>query len=339
MSAKSNVVVLLACLTGAVFGADKTGRDYRAPTPTNAVIVSTFSWTDRTRSREVPVKIYAPKTGASPLPVIVFSHGLGGTRDGYEYLGRFWAASGFISVHGQHPGSDDGVWKNAAVGNRLQSMSRAAAQPANSLNRPRDISFTIDQLVRLNADSTFQLHGRFDTNRIGVAGHSYGGYTALAVAGESFPAGKSKPAPFADPRIKAAVSMSAPVPRREQDYAAAFASIYIPVFHLTGTEDNSPIGDTKAADRRAAFDHMTGAETCLLIFNGGDHMVFSGTPGRNQERDTLFQDLICRSTTAFWDAYLNNNSMARDWLLRGGFKTDLKAIGSFETKLPSAKTR
>ena len=39
--------------------------------------------------------------------MIVFSHGLGGTRDGYEYLGRHWASYGYVSVHLQHKGSDD----------------------------------------------------------------------------------------------------------------------------------------------------------------------------------------------------------------------------------------
>ena len=128
-------------------------------------------------------------------------------------------------------------------------------------------------------------------------------------------------------------------PRRPQDVAAAFEPIHIPVFHLTGTEDNSPIGDTKAVDRRAAYDHMTGAETCLLIFNGGDHMVFSGTPRPNKGTDKIFQDLICRSTTAIWEAYLNDNRKAHDWLLRGGFRAELKEDGSFETKLQVAKRK
>ena len=302
MRTKAFPIGILICLAQPLFGADSAGRDYRAPAKTNEVVVSSFSWIDPARKRAVPVKIYSPKAGAAPLPVIVFSHGLGGSRDGYEYLGRFWAASGFVSVHVQHPGSNDGVWKGAGVGNRMHAMTRAAAQPSNSLNRPLDIHFAIDQLIHLNTDPPFLLHGRLDTNRIGVAGHSFGGYTALAVAGESFPAGKSKSAPFADRRIKAAVSMSAPVPRRPQDFAGAFESIHIPVFHLTGTGDNSPIGETKAGDRRAAFDHMTGAETCLLIFNGGDHMVFSGTSRPNKGTDKIFQNLICQSTTAFWEA-------------------------------------
>src|SRR5581483_2551842 len=46
-----------------------------------------FDWHDDKRNCDVPVKVYFPTGEAKPLPVIVFSHGLGGTREGYEYLG------------------------------------------------------------------------------------------------------------------------------------------------------------------------------------------------------------------------------------------------------------
>src|SRR5579885_3303466 len=71
-----------------------------------------YDWVDAARQqRAVPVTVYAPKGGDGPFPVILFSHGLGGTRDGYAYLGRYWASYGYVVVHVQHLGSDDGVWK------------------------------------------------------------------------------------------------------------------------------------------------------------------------------------------------------------------------------------
>ena len=74
-----------------------------------AVETASFDWTDAARNREVPVKIYYPKDGAGTCPLIVFSHGLGGSREGYEYLGRHWASHGYVSVHVQHKGSDTEV--------------------------------------------------------------------------------------------------------------------------------------------------------------------------------------------------------------------------------------
>jgi predicted dienelactone hydrolase len=63
------------------------------------VAIARFDWRDSARDRDVPVKIYYPKDLGGPVPVVIFSHGLGGSREGYEYLGRHWAGCGFVSVH------------------------------------------------------------------------------------------------------------------------------------------------------------------------------------------------------------------------------------------------
>jgi predicted dienelactone hydrolase len=67
---------------------------YNAKPGKYAVETISYDWQDKTRDRDVPVKLYFPKSGAGPFPVIIFSHGLGGSRDGYEYLGRHWASHG-----------------------------------------------------------------------------------------------------------------------------------------------------------------------------------------------------------------------------------------------------
>jgi hypothetical protein len=102
---------------------------------------------------------------------------------------------------------------------------------------------------------------------------------------------------------------------------------------MTGTEDYSPIGETKPEQRRVPFDHISAADQYLLTFKGGDHMVFSGrsllTPN---SQDQAFQDLILQSSTAFWDAYLKGDSKAKGWLRGDGFSTMLGARGVFEKK-------
>ena len=304
---------------------------YEPPAPSHEVSTVSFDWHDAKRDRDVPVKIYFPKDLTKPSPVVLFSHGLGGSREGYEYLGRHWAGCGFVSVHLQHLGSDDAVWKNVDPGERMKSMQRATTSLANTFNRPRDVSFTIDQLARLNADENTVLHGRLDLDRIGVAGHSYGGFTAMAIAGQAF--GPKRIREMADPRVKAVIQMSAPVPRGENGADAAYGEIAIPVFHMTGTKDDSPIGDTKAAQRRIPFDHMTSAETGLLIFNEGDHMIFSGTPRSNsaaRENDEKFHRLICAASGAWWDAWLRGNAAAKEWLTQGEFARALGKEGTVE---------
>jgi predicted dienelactone hydrolase len=51
------------------------------------------------------------------------------------------------------------------------------------LDRPKDISYVIDELERRNQA---EFGGRLDLQSVGVAGHSFGGYTALAVGGATY---------------------------------------------------------------------------------------------------------------------------------------------------------
>jgi dienelactone hydrolase len=306
---------------------------YEPPSPTHDVEIVRYEWHDDARNRDVPVKIYYPKDLTTPSPVVLFSHGLGGSRENYEYLGRHWAGSGFVSVHLQHNGSDDAVWKEAEPGKRMNSLVSSAMKLSNSANRPRDISFAIDQLTRANSDKSSPLRGRLDLAKIGVAGHSYGGFTAMAIAGQAF--GPRRSREMADPRVKAVIQMSAPVPLGDRGADAAYNPITTPVFHMTGTKDDSPIGDTSAAQRRIPFDHMTSAETCLLIFKNGDHMVFAGAPRLSpaaRESDIRFQREICAASTAWWEAHLRGSAAAREWLMDGGFAGTIGGDGTFEVQ-------
>ncbi len=81
---------------------------------------------DEARQREVPLRVYLP-AGAKPSPVVLFSHGLGGTRDNCVYLGKHWAARGYVAVFLQHPGSDDSVWKDEPLLKRVVALRRAAS--------------------------------------------------------------------------------------------------------------------------------------------------------------------------------------------------------------------
>ncbi len=292
------------------------------------------TWTDAARKRDVPVKIYYPEEAETkPFPLIIFSHGLGGSREGYEYLGRRWASWGYISVHVQHAGSDDAVWRGSRSREEaMKGMREALLKPANAVERPLDVQFAIDRMTKLSAEDA-RFKGRVDLKNIGVAGHSFGAWTTLTIAGEGAATLERLGARLSDPRVKAAVAMSAPVPLSAK-LGNAFANIKIPILHMTGTNDISSLNDTTAEDRRVPYDRITGADQFLVTFEGGDHMVFSGRPRAmgGGEKDPLFQNLILQSTTAFWDAYLRFDAKAKDWLCGGGFEKVLGKDGKFEKK-------
>ena len=310
----------------AAAAADRFGRP--GPEP---IDIAYFDWTDRRRDRAVPAKIYFPRGGPGPLPLIVFSHGTGGSRAGYAFLGEHWASHGYASLHVQHLGSDQAVWQRQPE--PMKRMKAAAMNPENAANRPADVSFAIDEAERLQAGDS-PLAGRLDLARIGLAGHSFGAHTAMAVAGQLLLGPEGQELSLGDSRVKAAIAMSPQAPRRIELADRLYSPIKIPCFHMTGTHDESPLGLTSVAHRRVAFDHIRGGDQYLLIFADGDHMVFADRRGRSHaERDALLHRLIQAASTAFWDAYLKNDAEAKAWLAGPGFLGVLGEQGTLEKKL------
>src|SRR3954451_14751152 len=129
-------------------------------------------------NRKIPLHIYLPAT-KSPAPVVIFSHGLGGSTLGSAFIGKHWAARGYVAVFVQHPGSDEGVWRGKPFAERLPAMRKAAGLD-NFFLRVKDISVVLDQLDKWNQNPNHALAGRLDMNKIGMSGHSFGAVTTQA---------------------------------------------------------------------------------------------------------------------------------------------------------------
>ncbi len=287
------------------------------------------AWRDAARGRELPVRLYLPVGATNPCPVILFSHGLGGSRRAGEAWGRHWASHGYACAHLQHPGSDETVWRGNL---RAMSALREAMDAEQWLARVGDVRFAIDRLTELNRPGA-ALAGRLDLARIGLSGHSFGAGTTLGVTGQGSGRPLAGRASLADPRVKAGIALSPPV-ARQGNLDAVYGGIRVPLLVMTGTLDDSPISDTKAAERRIPYDHMAGPDKYLLIFDGGDHMVFNGGDRRRgaAARDPAIHRLIRLSSTAFWDAFLRDDPAARAWLRTGGLSAAMQGQGSFEQK-------
>jgi predicted dienelactone hydrolase len=306
-------------------------RDYKKGPGPHEVEVKSFDWKDGKRDREVPAKLYLPGGVKSPSPVIVFSHGLGGTRNGYEYLGRHWASHGYVAVHLQHKGSDDAVWKGKR--NPLAALRQAVRDPANALNRPLDVRFALDRLTKLNKEGA--LKGKLDLARVGMAGHSFGAWTTQVVVGQVQVLPLGKELSYADRRVKAGLILSPSAPPKG-DLDKVFGAVKVPCLHMTGTRDDGMgITEVKAPDRRKPFDHMKRAERYLVIFKDGDHMAFAGIkrlPGGGK-KDPFIQGVVRMASTAFWDAHLKGDAKARAWLA-GGLAKALGKEDTLETASP-----
>jgi len=179
----------------------------------------------------------APVAPRGFFPLVIFSHGNGGIGAQSFFLTETLASHGFVVLAPDHVGNTllDVVFGNVGEPEVLQS----------ALDRPRDVSLLIDTMIErtfLQDDPFFLTVNPF---RIGVTGHSFGGFTSLAVAAgfdgdaaEEF--GIEVPEDFepipADPRVRAIAPIapaSTPLSDRE------LARIRVPVLLVGGTLDGT----------------------------------------------------------------------------------------------------
>ncbi len=131
---------------------------------------------DSSRQRKFYVDVYLPVgSDGEKLSVIVFSHGLSSRPEDYSTGLRHMASHGYAVAAPQHPGSDN-IW----IKELIKGINTDVFDVNEYINRPADISYVLDELQRRNAA---EFEDRLVLDNVGIAGHSFGGYTALAVGG------------------------------------------------------------------------------------------------------------------------------------------------------------
>jgi predicted dienelactone hydrolase len=149
------------------------------PTQAGSAQVQTIklNFNDQKRQRQIPLDVYSSTAATANKPLIVFSHGFGSVRTDLRYLAEHLASHGYVVAALEHPGSNETSSKVVSKGKKL------LVEPQEFLDRPRDISFILDELETLNQTANNPLQGKLATNNVMVVGYSFGGGTALALAG------------------------------------------------------------------------------------------------------------------------------------------------------------
>ena len=280
------------------------------------------TWTDAARKRDVPVRVRWPQADQdnAALPVVLFSHGLGGTRDGGTVWGQAWAAAGFVVVHIQHPGSDLAAVRSTASSFSDKAGLRAAAGAAQLLARLQDVVFVLSQIGLRHAAR----QGRWASARpgaVGMSGHSFGAHTTLGLAGQRYPGFEG----ISEPRLASFIAFSPTVPA-VGDAQHAFDRLSRPVLTLTGTRDQDVLGNGATPDRRiAVFAALPAGGKAQLVLQDADHMTFGGQTGRAAEivpRESVTRDqqardhaLVASITSDWWRATLLDDAAARARLI------------------------
>ncbi len=136
----------------------------------------TINLHDAKRDRPIVVDLYLPAAfNQSLVPVIVISNGLGGQRDRFILLAQHLASYGFVVVVPDHPGSNDLRQKQFFAG-----LNKENFDAEEYINRPLDITYVLNELEKLNS---IEFDNKLNLQRVGMFGYSFGGTTALSLAG------------------------------------------------------------------------------------------------------------------------------------------------------------
>lgn len=284
-------------------------------------------WADMQSDRELPILMRWP-AGQGPCGLVIYSHGLGGSRAGGDYWGQAWAEAGLAVIHVQHPGSDVNLWRAANPAKALKDAASAREFAA----RVSDVRFVLGEVERR------QKQGQSDFSRvrldaIGMAGHSFGAQTTQALAGQRFAASQIN---LSEPRFKAFAAFSPnagpDAGRNRLSPDEQFGDIKRPFLCLTGSLDGDPFGSFKTPEPRVAvFDGMAAGSKALLLLDRADHGTFAGIskplPGSGPVAAVLRREpaslalepqhhaLVAQITATWWTAHLLGDARASAALL------------------------
>jgi predicted dienelactone hydrolase len=272
------LVIILTALAVCAAAAQKTPPNY----------FSTTEW--------AVWKPTAPAPSAG-YPFIVFSHGFGGCNTQSNFLMHALTKAGYVVIAPNHkdarcngPQTEQGWYPGKLL---ERKKARKPEEPfqndklwtdATYRDRQVDIKNLLDAAL---APKSF-VGVPLDAQRIGIIGHSLGGYTALGVAG-AWPSWK-------DSRIKAVVAM-APYTSPYVD-KGDLEHMNVPVMYQGGTRD---LGVTPTVRRmNGAYDHSS-APKYYVEFDGAGHFAWTNL---NSE----YHDAIDAYTIAFLDRYIKGQT-------------------------------
>lgn len=282
------------------------------------------------RGEDLQVRVSAPADGHH-LPIVVFSHGFGGSMNDYAPLADFWAAHGFVVLQPTH------------------LDSRTLGIPAQDPRTPRIWRFRIEDLTRvldgldLLEAAVPGLAGRVDHDRVAVAGHSWGAQSASTLLGARVLDSAGVPGEdMTDPRVKAGVLFALTglgdelTPFAAEHFSfmrPSFDAMTAPALIVAGDHDQSALSTRGPDWFTDPYTYSPGGKSLLTLF-GAEHSLggingyeSTATTDENPARVALVQ----RLSTAFLHSALRPEDTG--WkAAAAALAEDPSPLGTLESK-------
>lgn len=293
-------------------------------TDLKVAIANNITLIDQKRDRQLPLKIYYPQaTGL--FPVIIFSHGAGGSKEAFTSLSTFLASCGYICIHPTHYGNSVNILRESGI----QEVKKYVYDPQVWQVRPLDIAFIIDSFEQLHQQIP-ALKGIMDSSRLGISGHSFGAYVTMLLAGATVDTPWQQNVSYGEVRATAFLAIS---PQGSGQFGLnprSWQGVNSPVLTISGSKDRG-WEKQPPAWRLDAFRYLPPDDKYHLLIAGANHFSY----GDRQDADSIFRRLLEREpnlqsdlisqkristyiqtiSIAFWDAYFKQENTAKEFLL------------------------
>ena len=286
----------------------------------------------RGKDLEVTVRFPVADPGSNAtFPLVVFSHGAGGSKATFAALTAHWATHGYVVVLATHSDSIELRRRRGEDLSRLAVSLDSLLTDVKPLDRLADVRFLLDAIgvieQKIPALRTAGGTGRIDRGRIGMAGHSAGALTTQMAFGV-----KVRPLlpgndpgtlrSLGDPRIGAAILISGQGTTNRMFTSDSWSDLDKPMLVITGSRDVAAIGKETPASRREPFDKAKPGDKYLVFIEGATHSSYQGRGpalGLDPSIPTaaeleMITGVTAAATLAFLDAYVGRDAAARAYL-------------------------
>ncbi len=208
------------------------------------------------------------KCDITSAPILIFSHGITGSRHLHQNLFEFLSSRGYIVLAPDHTyDANITIFPNKRIADYRSDLTghpdSISMREMQMNTRSEDINFILDQIQKVNSGIIkSQVSNRMDLNRIAIGGHSFGGATAITAS-------------YKDKRIKACFNLDGWINPISKDIISE--GISIPFLFLGRPSwANSNYSENYTLLKR--FLEATTSSSYGKVFNKTEHLDYTDIP-------------------------------------------------------------